>query len=563
MDLQYSTMTFTPDLSSNFYSVCREPATNFPVNPAGGTVLPLLDDQFIQVTLTNGRQVSIYGSSSNALYIGANGNATFNPKRFISGMQTNYDPLLGAYFDDVRAAPLWADLNPQKGGTVSYLQLQDRFVVTWRDVPEFGTTNLNNVQLELWFNGVIRMTWLHVQINDPIDPFYYVGLSRGTGVPPDFMSSDLSAYDSCSAIPQCRLVSFTNTDNVRFAFPLIELSVTQTQFNLASVYSMHLLAAPVREFWFAATNSFAPTNGSAAVNAGDVLSMQGRTVKTNARLLQSIGLTTPKPTTRIDALDIAPGGEIFFSLNENVSSPTLGALQEGDLLSDRGRIVRTSQQLMAAFGIQPIVPDVGLDAVRVKSSGEILFSIRTNIFAEGKGLTLRRGDVLSSLGQIVKTNAQLLANFHPTNTSADYGLDALYVWPSGEMWFSTETGFDDTQLGSISSGDLLSTEGFIVFRNAELVAEFAAPQSVSGFGLSDIFVVTDVDAAPPPRFLVPRMQQNQFPLQWSGTNRVYLLERAASITGPWQPLGEINPGTSFTETNVWFQPGSFYRLQAW
>ncbi|HWN96061.1 MAG TPA: M36 family metallopeptidase [Methylomirabilota bacterium] len=194
LDLQFSTMTFAPDVSSNFYSVCREPATQFPIDPTNGTPLTLLDDEYQQVTLTNGRQVSVYGVSSNAIYIGANGNVSFDP----GPLPTNYSPSLNAYFAYGRAAPLYSDLNPERGGTVSYLQLEDRFVVTWENVPEYGTTNLNSVQLELLFNGVIRMTWLHVQIDDPLDPFYFVGLSRGDGMPPDFASSDLSAYDSCS-----------------------------------------------------------------------------------------------------------------------------------------------------------------------------------------------------------------------------------------------------------------------------------------------------------------------------------------------------------------------------
>jgi hypothetical protein len=81
--------------------------------------------------------------------------------------------------------------------------------------------------------------------------------------------------------------------------------------------------------------------------------------------------------------------------------------------------------------------------------------------------------------------------------------------------------------------------------------------------LSDIFVVTDEDAATPPSFFQPRVQQNNFALQWYGTNRVFLLERAPSIIGPWQSLGEIDPDTSFTDTNVSGSSANFYRLQAW
>jgi len=195
-DLQNKTITFTRDGSSNFYFACISPAAVFPINPSNATPITLADDQYRQVTLTGGKEVSIYGISSNAIYIGANGNVTFDP-----GLNTNAffsDPALNEYFAHVRAAPLFADINPAAGGTVSWMQLEDRFVVTWQDVPEFDfPENLNSAQLELWFNGVIRMTWLQVKINNPNNLTLNTGLSRGTGRPPDFVRSDLSSYNGC------------------------------------------------------------------------------------------------------------------------------------------------------------------------------------------------------------------------------------------------------------------------------------------------------------------------------------------------------------------------------
>jgi hypothetical protein len=367
----------------------------------------------------------------------------------------------------------------------------------------------------------------------------------------------------CNSAPSCRAVTFTNESSaVTLSFPLIEISLVQTQASLFSVYTMHLVAAPVRELWFVITNGFTPTNGGSIVRAGDVLSQSGRIVRSNTRLIESVGITNPLAVLSVDAFDITPGGEILFSMSRGSASPTLGTLREGDLLSDRGRVFKSNQQLTAAFVIQPVVPDVGLDAVHVLGSGEILFSIRTNIFSEAKGVTLHHGDVLSNSGQIVKSNQQLLAKFHPANASTDYGLDALYVWPNGEMWFSTATEFQDAVFGSVSDGDLLSTEGIIVFKNAELVSEFGAPQTISNFGLGDIFVVTDVTAeAPPPHFLPPRIQQNNFLMEWAGTNRVFQLERAPAVTGPWQALSFIDPATSFTDRGTNAQ--RFYRVRGW
>jgi len=190
-DLQNTTLTFTPDFSPDFYDVCRQSALEFPTDPAGGTPVTLADDAFIQIELTNNRQVSLFGVSTNALFIGANGHVTFDPV-----IDTNYfNPGLNNYFAANRAAALYVDLNPATGGTISYLQLSDRFVVTYENVPEFGVPNVNNAQIEMFYGGAIRMTWLRVDATNTQS--IVTGLSRGGGVPADFVQTDLSASEGC------------------------------------------------------------------------------------------------------------------------------------------------------------------------------------------------------------------------------------------------------------------------------------------------------------------------------------------------------------------------------
>jgi uncharacterized repeat protein (TIGR01451 family) len=197
-DLSYSTLTFRPDLSDNFYRVCREPASTFPTSPEGGTLLALGDDEYRQITLTNGVQVALFGRSTNAIFIGANGNLTFDPAIDTSA----FFPGLGNYFTANRACALYTDLNPAAGGTVTYLQLLNRFVVTYENVPEFSRNNSNSLQIEMFLDGGIRMTWLRIDATNNSAPI--VGLSRGLGVPSDFTSSDLSAFGACA--PDGRLV---------------------------------------------------------------------------------------------------------------------------------------------------------------------------------------------------------------------------------------------------------------------------------------------------------------------------------------------------------------------
>jgi hypothetical protein len=289
-------------------------------------------------------------------------------------------------------------------------------------------------------------------------------------------------------------------------------------------------------------------------------------VKSASNLVTQLGLLPGLSSLTIDALDIGPGGEIFFSFDQDQNSSTLGPIQHGDLISNRGRIAARNQTLTGAFGIMPAVPDVGLDAIVLKDDGEILFSIRTDMFSERLGRMLRKGDVLSSRGQIMRSNAQLLSRFHP-NAQKDYGLDVLHVWPSGEIWFSTEEGFQDQQLGAILAGDLLSDEGIIVFRNLELLSAFAPVEDLADFGLDGLFVVTDLTLpTPPPRFtrIARQLPGQTISLHWTGQGRVFQVEKATDVSGPYLPYTPLMPDSMFDDAAVTAVPGqSFYRLRQW
>jgi hypothetical protein len=94
-----------------------------------------------------------------------------------------------------RVSGLYDDLRGDQGGGVRVQQLSDRAVVTWNGVPEFNTTNANFIQVEMFFDGRIRITHLGIAAVDGI-----VGLSQGLGQPADFIESDLSSYGNCFVI---------------------------------------------------------------------------------------------------------------------------------------------------------------------------------------------------------------------------------------------------------------------------------------------------------------------------------------------------------------------------
>ena len=83
-------------------------------------------------------------------------------------------------------------MNPSHGGKVSWKQLADRVVVTFQDVPKNYSGKLNSFQIEMFFDGTLRLTHLDIAIGDGL-----VGLSRGGGTPAEFAESNLNDYPAC------------------------------------------------------------------------------------------------------------------------------------------------------------------------------------------------------------------------------------------------------------------------------------------------------------------------------------------------------------------------------
>ncbi|MEO5804588.1 MAG: putative Ig domain-containing protein [Verrucomicrobiota bacterium] len=88
---------------------------------------------------------------------------------------------------------MFDDLLPSTG-QVTWKQMSNRVAVTYANVREFGTSNTNNFQIEMFFDGVIRITYLRIDAQTGL-----AGLSGGTGIPVGFMESDFSSYGNCAA----------------------------------------------------------------------------------------------------------------------------------------------------------------------------------------------------------------------------------------------------------------------------------------------------------------------------------------------------------------------------
>lgn len=189
-DLDNKLITFTPNATVDQYHGCIEDITSLPTNPVGGIELPFDDDAWSEITLTGGATVQLYGVTYNKVFPSSNGYIAFE-----FGDQ-DYSETLADHFAQARVAGLFDDLNVDAGGSISYRQLADRFVVTWLNVPQYNTGDQNTFQIELFFDGTIRIAYLSIGALDGI-----AGLSAGNGLDPDFFETDLSGLGACGPQP--------------------------------------------------------------------------------------------------------------------------------------------------------------------------------------------------------------------------------------------------------------------------------------------------------------------------------------------------------------------------
>lgn len=186
-DLAYRTITFTPSTAISGYDVCAASSvTNFPTDPSGGTALTLGDDAYVAINLPAGKEVSLYGVAYTNLFAASNGYLTFTEG------DAEYQESLDNHFRLPRVSLLFDDLDPTAGGTISWKSLYDHVAVTWQNIREYGSSNPNSFQAELFADGRIRLTWLELSAVDGL-----AGISEGNGRPADFVPSNLSGYIAC------------------------------------------------------------------------------------------------------------------------------------------------------------------------------------------------------------------------------------------------------------------------------------------------------------------------------------------------------------------------------
>jgi hypothetical protein len=184
-DLSHKRIKFVPDpLDAHLYDVCIEDSAGWSVDSNLGVEISLGDDTFAPCELTRGA-LSYYGNIYDKIFIGSNGYITL-----IDG-DTDYDATLSNHFRLPRLSPAFIDLNPMDSGTVRFYEMPDRAVVTFIEIKEYDTPGTNSFQVELFYTGLIRFTYLDMSLTECI-----VGLSNGQGIPQG-EQSDFSSLPGC------------------------------------------------------------------------------------------------------------------------------------------------------------------------------------------------------------------------------------------------------------------------------------------------------------------------------------------------------------------------------
>lgn len=189
IDLSFRNITFTP--TAGGFNVGPSAATG--LDPAVGGALPQGDDTTVEVAL--GFSFPFVGNSYSSMFVNSDGNITFGAGD-TSTDNRDAARLIGG---PPRAAPLLMDLDVTSGGSINAGVRSDRAVVTWTNVPEFGTSNLNTLQVTLRASGQIDFAYgslgTAIPSEQPFPTFAAAGVAEGNNEEP------FNEIDFTSALP--------------------------------------------------------------------------------------------------------------------------------------------------------------------------------------------------------------------------------------------------------------------------------------------------------------------------------------------------------------------------
>jgi hypothetical protein len=138
------------------FSTYRVVATSTAFDATGGIPISLKDDDSTAITLRS--PFSFYGNNYGSVQVNSDGNLTFQQSDTAStgrdiGRFTSGPPRIG---------PLFTDLNPQQGGTISYPYDPDGLLIVWNNVAEFSDnvpSMFDSFSVKLFQSGNIEFVY--------------------------------------------------------------------------------------------------------------------------------------------------------------------------------------------------------------------------------------------------------------------------------------------------------------------------------------------------------------------------------------------------------------------
>lgn len=447
-DLNGSTFTFKPDFSTNRYAVCRLGASALPTPDFG---YPLLrSDAETTVSLYDQRRVFLYGNEFTTVWVTANGVIGFQP-------QTNEVLTPARHFAELRISALNTAMAPSDNAPVYFNELADRMAFTWLNVPSADGTRSNTFQVELFYLGEIRITYLDVESGTAL-----VGLSDGHGLSSPFVEMDLSHVGcagkalyqfALSPLPAHAIAgsSYALTVSGRDAFNLPFPVTTPVQLSAripgATVYQEHFESE---------TNGFSLAAGNPAASN-----------------------TWRRTLLRDTEIGHSPGGSFFYGAS---ATNLVHLLYDANLSVVQAPLIDLRNVLRPITLTFEHVPDVPNATVEVEQDGVVhsLGSVVPAYNDAWNGWRSQVMDISRFAGAQIRLRFAASADFYFPENRTGWWIDDVTV--RGTVPSATVVA--PSQAGPFT-GDLWS--GSVVFSNPSPRLVFVASAGSNAFGVGDPF----------------------------------------------------------------------------
>jgi hypothetical protein len=147
----------------------------YPTPPGSGPNSTILAfgamNDTVEVTLPANRSFPFYGTTYTRFWVNSHANLTFG-----TGDTGNQESAAALTAGPPRIAPCWDRYDVTQGATVTVDRFNNRIVVTWDALPDMDTMTPNQIQVELWWTGQIRLTTVLKGGTDAL-----TGVSEGGG----------------------------------------------------------------------------------------------------------------------------------------------------------------------------------------------------------------------------------------------------------------------------------------------------------------------------------------------------------------------------------------------